>query len=438
MRVSLVIQPQVGTPEEMMSGCQPGRQTGPYQRMVRHVIEQAKYAEELGYHAVTFTEHHFETEGLEVSPNPLLMALLVGLKTERIRVGSMGVQLPSWNPIRLAEDVAVVDQLLEGRLDLGIVRGNQNREVPHVGQRFGVQLADRASAEDESNWRIHIEHYEILRRLLDHPGDSVKIQTEHWQIPVAGSTLGTAEYMNWASGFGEILTPGGPLGVAPGENAGSAETLGYRTLLWEGRAQRSQDELGICPLPYQRPFPKFYVPFTTTPQTIGWAAREGMPVVLLEGSSIRFNAMARVYAEAAASAGRELGPCENVCNVGWVCVADSEAEVRRLSEPTQQWFRQVRTTGLTQFPGEDQPSPLTWERFTDPDHGEGIFVGTPDQVTQRLGRFVEQTNVSDIHLITGTDMLPHTAVMKSLELFADKVMPQLGGMEQKLMQSAAI
>lgn len=432
MRVSLVFLPSVGTPEEMRSGCQPARQTATYQRMLAHVIEQAQYAEDLGYYSVAFTEHHFETEGLEVSPNPLMLAMLAGVNTKRIRVGTMGVQLPAWNPIRLAEEVAMVDQIVKGRLDLGIVRGSGAREVPHVGQNYGLQLAGRQTPEDEANWQLHVEHYGIVRKLLDHPGDATKIETEHWKIPVPGATVGDDEYTRWAGGFGEIVKDGTNFGEhglsARVGDLSSPDNLGYRMLLREGRAQRAQIALGICPLPYQRPFPKFYVPFTTTPKTIEWAAREGMKVVFQEGSIPRFQAMAATYAQAAAACGYDLAPCENVCPSGWFGVADTEDEVRRMAEPMM-WFRLVRTNGLTQYPGEPQPEKLTWERFAHNDHSEATFVGTPDRVVQRVGKFIEETKTSHLQLLCGSDMVPHARMMKSLELFAGTVMPQLGGME---------
>jgi alkanesulfonate monooxygenase SsuD/methylene tetrahydromethanopterin reductase-like flavin-dependent oxidoreductase (luciferase family) len=413
----------------MKSGSEPGRQTEPYQRMLGNLIEQSRAAEDLGYQSITFTEHHFETEGLEVSPNPPQQAQLVGLRTNKIRVGTMGVQLPSWNPIRLAEEIATLDQILEGRLDIGIVRGNQNREVPNTGQRWGVRPADRASEEDKANWRVHVEHFNIVRTLLDHPGNSVKIKTEHWEIPVAGNLQGDAQYMEWSSGWGGIgrAAETNSVEIGKNENSGSADNIGYRTLLWEGRSMREQLEVGICPKPYQTPFPAFYVPFTTTPETISWAAREAMPVVLFEGGTVRFNSMRKMYEDAAAGAGHNLRPGQRVNAVAWFCVSEDEDEVRRVSEPTQMWFRIARTPALTHFLGEETPQPLTWERFIHPE-GEGLFVGTPDQIVHKLGNFIEETHVDELFLLTGLDMIPHSSMMKSMELFATRVMPQLGGM----------
>ena len=54
------------------------------------------------------TEHHQQEDGY--LPNPLLMAGLIGMKTQRIKVGTCVLLLPLYHPVRVAEDCAVVDQ----------------------------------------------------------------------------------------------------------------------------------------------------------------------------------------------------------------------------------------------------------------------------------------------------------------------------------------
>jgi alkanesulfonate monooxygenase SsuD/methylene tetrahydromethanopterin reductase-like flavin-dependent oxidoreductase (luciferase family) len=80
--------------------------TDKIQQMLDEMVELAQLAEETGFTAVTYSEHHFYTEGLEAggTPTPHLINLL--LKTRRILVGPMGFVLPTWDPIRLALDVA--------------------------------------------------------------------------------------------------------------------------------------------------------------------------------------------------------------------------------------------------------------------------------------------------------------------------------------------
>ena len=85
-------------------------------------IEQTRLAESLGFHAVWFTEQHFNDFG--VCPDPLTFAAHMAGKTKTIRLGTAVVLLSIHNPIVLAERAALVDQLSEGRLDLGIGKGH--------------------------------------------------------------------------------------------------------------------------------------------------------------------------------------------------------------------------------------------------------------------------------------------------------------------------
>lgn len=98
-----------------------------YQRMLAEVLEQAQRADELEYDSISFTEHHFHIEGFEVSTNPVLLDRFVGMRTQRIRVGQLGIVLPAHNPIRVAEDIAMLDQMTGGRAlrpgeGLGVLR----------------------------------------------------------------------------------------------------------------------------------------------------------------------------------------------------------------------------------------------------------------------------------------------------------------------------
>ena len=82
-----------------------------YQRMLHDISEQVRLADDLGYDSVSFTEHHFHIEGFEVSNNPVLLDLYFAMQTKCIRVGQLGIVLQAANPIRVAEDIAMLDQM---------------------------------------------------------------------------------------------------------------------------------------------------------------------------------------------------------------------------------------------------------------------------------------------------------------------------------------
>ena len=85
-------------------------------------LEQIRLAEALGFHAAWFTEQHFNDFG--VCPDPLTFSAHLAGATKTIHLGTAVVLLSIHNPVVLAERAAFVDQLSEGRLDLGIGKGH--------------------------------------------------------------------------------------------------------------------------------------------------------------------------------------------------------------------------------------------------------------------------------------------------------------------------
>jgi alkanesulfonate monooxygenase SsuD/methylene tetrahydromethanopterin reductase-like flavin-dependent oxidoreductase (luciferase family) len=111
---------------------------------IREAIDQSVFAEELGYHSVWLAEHHFSPYGLVGSP--LTAAAAIAARTSRIRIGTAVLVLPFYNPIRLAEECALIDQISEGRLDIGYGRGYQPAEF----RRLGVNQAEARGRTDEA------------------------------------------------------------------------------------------------------------------------------------------------------------------------------------------------------------------------------------------------------------------------------------------------
>lgn len=118
-------------------------------------LADAVLAEELGLDFAWYGEHHFTDD--QWTPSPLVMCAAVAARTERLRVGVSVLCLPFHDPIRAAEDVAVIDVLSGGRFDLGVGVGSQFEEfetfgVP-VGERFGrmweaVELIERCYGDE--------------------------------------------------------------------------------------------------------------------------------------------------------------------------------------------------------------------------------------------------------------------------------------------------
>ncbi|MPZ98592.1 MAG: LLM class flavin-dependent oxidoreductase [Dehalococcoidia bacterium] len=133
----------------------------------RRVVQYAQDAEELGYDSVWFAEHHFSNYGY--IPNPLLMATRVAAETSRVRVGTAVLVLPFWNPLRVAEDIALTDHLTGGRLEVGVARGYQ----PFEFRRFGL---DQEEARERTDETLAV----LLKALTE---DSFTFDGRFYQIP---------------------------------------------------------------------------------------------------------------------------------------------------------------------------------------------------------------------------------------------------------------
>ncbi|MDA0733767.1 MAG: LLM class flavin-dependent oxidoreductase [Chloroflexi bacterium] len=86
------------------------------------IISQSKLADELGLDSVWLAEYHF-TPRFSIMPSPLLVASAISQCTQRVKIGTAVNLLPLHQPVRLAEEVATLDVLSQGRAIFGIGRG---------------------------------------------------------------------------------------------------------------------------------------------------------------------------------------------------------------------------------------------------------------------------------------------------------------------------
>ncbi len=232
-------------------------------------VQQVQYSEEMGFDYCLIAEHHFTNYGN--SPAPLMQALYIGQRTRRIKIGTASVILPVWQPLRLAEEIAVLDNLIDGRLMCGIGRGYQGYEMAGFGsdldesrgkfqETFEVLL--RAWTSDESftydGEHIQIEHPVTVfpkPKQKPHPPlwisgtsvESMQLAAQHGMLPLSSSALGMdgvkkqlGSYLQARETMGIPLTqPSLALQcmthVAPTDEE-ALEALPY--VRWQTRAQR--------------------------------------------------------------------------------------------------------------------------------------------------------------------------------------------------------
>ncbi|MFI5269890.1 MAG: LLM class flavin-dependent oxidoreductase [Chloroflexota bacterium] len=107
-------------------------------------IEQVELAEELGYSCAWITEHHFDDYG-GMLPSPQLLIASLAQRTSHIRLGTSVSLLPMHQPVRIAEDMAVLDVLTNGRIEVGVGSGMAQTRYGV----FGIDPADvRARLEE--------------------------------------------------------------------------------------------------------------------------------------------------------------------------------------------------------------------------------------------------------------------------------------------------
>ncbi len=126
--------------------------SGDWPRLYRDVLDQARLAEELGYHSLEVAEHHFLPDGWIPSPTVLLGGMAAVTTDIQLQTGIM--ILPLHHPVEVAEQVAVLDNLSNGQMRLGVAIGWRDEEF----DAFGVEKRDRVQRTEEG--------IRIIRRLL--------------------------------------------------------------------------------------------------------------------------------------------------------------------------------------------------------------------------------------------------------------------------------
>jgi alkanesulfonate monooxygenase SsuD/methylene tetrahydromethanopterin reductase-like flavin-dependent oxidoreductase (luciferase family) len=128
--------------------------------VVHRELEQMEWTEELGFDQIWLTEHHFIDYGLAVDPASLAAA--AASRTRRVRIGLAAAILPFHHPLRLAEQIGLIDIISRGRLDVGVGRGNRPAEFagynipqPENRERFeeAVEIMRRAWTEERFSYQ---------------------------------------------------------------------------------------------------------------------------------------------------------------------------------------------------------------------------------------------------------------------------------------------
>ncbi len=391
MQVSIFYLPSIGSRAEIEQGMA-GLRGDLYQRMLTELREQAQLADDLGYDSISFTEHHFHVEGFEISNNPVLLDLYIAMHTKRIRVGQLGIVLPAQNPLRVAEDIAMLDHMSGGRANAGFARGYQRRWVDVMAQQMhGIHGATPGQHDeiDQANREAFEEHFQIIKRAWTE--DMLEFRGKFWQIPPDGTPWSIEATKQWGAGIGE------------------------------GDIVR---QIGVVPKPLQKPHPPLFQPFASSENTIRWCSREHVTAILPPMFLGMQNELYDIYRDEASKMGRSLAPGEGLGVLRDVVVADSDEEALEL------WQTGAAFCGAAWF------APFGfWRGYTEPGRAEMltpeelmerglILVGNPDSVSKQVETMLQGTPIRWLFAWTYNGLVPHDKIRRSLELFATKVLPR--------------
>ena len=95
-------------------------------RSYQEGMAECELAEEIGFDWISFSEHHYS--GRIATGTPAVMAAAVAERCKKARIAMLGHLLPLNNPVRVAEELALLDNLTNGRLVAGFLRGTPNED----------------------------------------------------------------------------------------------------------------------------------------------------------------------------------------------------------------------------------------------------------------------------------------------------------------------
>lgn len=400
MKFNLFVLPTVpGTYEERRQLRPIARNNERYQKMLQELRDTAVIAEQIGFDVLSTTEHHFHSEGYECSVAPLMLYTDLAARTTKLKFASLGLVLPTRDPLRTAEEIAVLDHLTKGRFIAGFARGYQDRWTNVLGQHYHVTAATMdGSAVDNHNREVFEEMFQIIK--LAWTEESVRFKGKYYEIP----TPHDGGIQRW------------PVGKTWTKELGARGEVDE-----EGAVQR----ICVVPKPYTEPYPEIWQPFSVSEKTIRWCATESIVPWILISYPSEFKKMVLAYQDQAAQSGRNLRLGQGAAAFRSIHLGKTREEAHRLGAAVTEagWIPYFGYFGFFEafrFPGETGAVPLTYERMC---QAKYALSGTIDDVRRDLASMVEDTNIEWFGWYLDQGVMTWDETQRQLEMFA-KIMPE--------------
>jgi alkanesulfonate monooxygenase SsuD/methylene tetrahydromethanopterin reductase-like flavin-dependent oxidoreductase (luciferase family) len=342
----------------------------------RQLTHWATTADDLGYDTMWLTEHHFQYEGYEVTPNLILFGVHLAGITKNLRFGQMFNVVPQWHPLRLAEDFAMADVLTGGRLVFGVGRGT----VPRESQTLGAVVASGDNAMSREADRINREMFE----------EAMDVIRAAWG----------QEQFNYAGKHFTFPPPGIP-------DRGKTVT-----------------DLTLIPRPVTQPVEIFQP--VGSPATLTYVAEQGFTGVFAMASWAHIKMTWDRFAEIAAAAGRPLGPGEGRCLQLPVHVGRTTQDAWQTGRPGHDEFvKFLAPYGRFARFRPDAPFDFRPSMEESRDSG-GMAIGSVEEVADALGRWRDLLDLRHLVLFPDLPGLSVEAMDDQLHVLAEEVLPRIG------------
>ena len=324
------------------------------------MIAEVRLAEALGFDSAWFAEHR--VPGFAFG-SPALFIAACARETKHIRLGASVSLLPLNNPVRIAEDYAMADVLSHGRLDFGVGRGLY---------KYDYDIANVPM--DESRDRFN-ENLAIIRAL-------------------------------WT---GESVTYRGRWTTIDGHSLG--------------------------PRPTQSPSPPIFIAAVRTTETYRWAGENGFSVLTAPfffPDHREQQNLLEVWRDALRNHGHDPA-AKQVMAVYHMYCAETDEEVAEYADTALARYQAfTRATDLSRQAYRDPVAYKDWKGFFE--NRESItleqmkatraVIGRPEECVEKIALLTERFGLTQIAFEVNYGALPHNRVMRSLRLFAERVMPR--------------
>ena len=363
--------------------------------LYKETLEQCELADQVGFDNLWFVEHHFLT-GFSGSPSQDAMFGALSRITKQIRIGYGVCILPYHHPVRVAERVALLDQLTDGRIEVGTGRSNAYEQTG-----LGVDPRDTRSLWNES--------INMLPKIWT--SDEYEYEGEHWSVPKR--RVLPKPFQQPHPRMYLACTSEDSFRLAAQKGIGVLSSASYAVEVLKEKVQIYRDALKDC-----EPVGEFITEFWGN-NVHGFCDDDDDYAKELAAESMKtFFGPDKPYIAGRIGAYEEL--LEAWGGVPDHLTADFSRWLRQSDEEHQQLAQDVGLS-LDAGPGAARAAIAQLDGKTLSDRGV-IIAGNPESCIKTCQMY-EDIGVDQVMLIMQTETIPHEKVMASIEKFGKEVIP---------------